>query len=97
MTKAIRIHRPGGPENLVWEDIEVGTPGPGEVLIKQTAVGLNYIDVYHRTGLYPLGDLPAVIGMEGAGVIAQTGPGVSGLEAGQRVAYASIPPGAYAQ
>ena len=54
MTKAIRIHQPGGPENLIWEDVEVGAPGPGEVLIRQSAVGLNYIDVYHRTGLYPL-------------------------------------------
>ncbi len=97
MTKAIRIHQPGGPENLIWEDVEVGTPGPGEVLIRHTAVGLNYIDVYHRTGLYPLGDLPAVIGLEGAGEVAETGPGVTTVKTGQRVAYASPPAGAYAE
>ena len=65
MAGMIRIHTPGGPENLVWEDVPVGDPGPGEVRLKQHAVGLNYIDVYHRTGLYPL-PLPAAIGMEGA-------------------------------
>ena len=77
MTKAIRIHEPGGPEVLRWEDVEVGAPGPGEVRIRNTAVGLNFIDTYHRTGLYPLPQLPAVIGMEGAGVIEEVGDGVA--------------------
>ena len=68
MPKAIRIHETGGPEVLKWEEVEVGRPGPGEALIRQTAIGLNFIDTYHRTGLYPL-PLPAVLGMEGAGKI----------------------------
>ena len=97
MTKAIRIHATGGPEVLQWETVEVGRPGPGEVLIEQTAVGLNFIDVYHRTGLYPLGDLPATPGLEAAGRIAEIGADVSDLEVGDAVAYASPPPGAYAE
>ena len=96
MTKAIRIHAPGGPEALVYEDVEVPSPGPGEVLIDQGACGLNYIDVYHRTGLYPLPSLPAVIGMEGAGTVAAVGEGVEAFKPGDRVAYADAPPGAYA-
>ena len=96
MTKAIRIHRPGGPEVLKYEDVDVGAPGPGEVRLRQTAVGLNYIDVYHRSGLYPVKDLPAVIGMEAAGVIEEAGPDVSGFKAGDRVAY-TMGLGAYAQ
>ena len=96
MTKAIRIHEPGGPEALKYEDVEVGAPGPGEVRLRQTAVGLNFIDVYHRSGLYPVKDLPAVIGMEAAGVIEEVGPGVSGLKVGDRVAY-TMGLGAYAQ
>ena len=97
MPKAIRIHETGGPEVLRWEDIDVGDPGPGEVRLRQTAVGLNYIDVYHRTGLYPLPNLPAVIGMEGAGVIEALGADVTDLEEGDRVAYAGHAPGAYAE
>jgi len=97
MAKGIRIHRTGGPEVLQWDDIEVGTPGPGEAKLKQTAVGLNFIDVYHRTGLYPLAGLPAVIGMEGAGVVTAVGPGVTEVAVGDRVAYAGAPPGAYAE
>ncbi len=97
MTHAIRIHETGGPEVLRWEEVSVGAPGPGEVRLKQTAVGLNYIDVYHRTGLYPLAELPAVIGMEAAGVVEEVGAGVDGFAPGQRVAYAGRPPGAYAQ
>ncbi|MEO5335429.1 MAG: quinone oxidoreductase [Magnetospirillum sp. WYHS-4] len=97
MTHAIRLHAPGGPDALVWEEIPVGEPGPGEVLLRQTAVGLNYIDIYHRSGLYPLPVLPAVLGMEGAGVVAALGPGVTALQVGQRVAYASLPVGAYAE
>jgi len=97
MTKAIRIHAPGGPEALSWDEVTVGDPGPGEVRLRQTAVGLNYIDVYHRTGLYPLPKMPAVIGMEGAGVVEAAGAQVTDLKVGDRVAYAAPPPGAYAQ
>ncbi len=97
MSKAIRIHNTGGPEVLCWEETEMTPPGPGEVLLKQTAVGLNFIDVYHRTGLYPLGDLPATPGMEGAGVVVALGEGVQGFSVGDRVAYAGLPPGAYAE
>jgi len=97
MTKAIRIHEPGGPEVLRWEEVSVGDPGAGEVRLRQTAVGLNYIDVYHRSGLYPLPALPAVIGMEGAGVVEAVGAGVAELKAGDRVAYAAPPPGSYAE
>ena len=96
MTKAIRIHEPGGPEALKYEDVEVGAPGPGEVRLRQTAVGLNFIDVYHRSGLYPVKDLPAVIGMEAAGVIEEAGPDVGGFKAGDRVAY-TMGLGAYTQ
>lgn len=96
MTKAIRIHEPGGPEVLKYEDVDVGAPGTGEVRLRQTAVGLNFIDVYHRSGLYPVKDLPAVIGMEAAGVIEEVGPDVSGFKAGDRVAY-TMGLGAYAQ
>lgn len=97
MSKAIRIHAPGGPEVLRWEEVELPSPGPGEVLLSQTAVGLNFIDIYHRTGLYPLGDLPATPGMEGAGVVEEVGEGVTHLLPGERVAYAGLPPGAYAE
>ncbi len=97
MTHAIRIHAPGGPEAMVWEEIEVGDPGPGEVRIRHTAVGLNYIDVYLRSGLYPLPGFPAVLGMEAAGVVEAVGPGVEDLAVGARVAYAATPPGAYAE
>ncbi len=96
MTNAIRIHETGGPEVLRWEAVEVGDPGPGEVRLKQSAVGLNFIDVYQRSGLYPL-ELPAVIGLEGAGVVEAVGEGVTDLAPGDRVAYAGVPPGAYAQ
>ena len=97
MSKAIRIHNTGGPEVLCWEETETAPPGAGVVLLRQTAVGLNFIDVYHRTGLYPLGDLPATPGMEGAGVVVALGEGVDGLAVGDRVAYAGLPPGAYAE
>jgi NADPH2:quinone reductase len=96
MTYAIRIHTPGGPEAMQWEAIEVGKPAPGEVRLRQTAVGLNYIDVYHRTGAYPI-QTPATPGLEGAGVVEETGSGVSDLKVGDRVAYASPPMGAYAE
>lgn len=96
MAHAIRIHANGGPEVFSWEAIAVGAPGPGEALLHQRAVGLNYIDVYHRTGLYPLASFPAIIGMEGAGVVAAVGPGVTDVAVGDRVAYAGVP-GAYAE
>ncbi|KAB2940973.1 MAG: quinone oxidoreductase [Hyphomicrobium sp.] len=95
MAHAIRIHANGGPEVLQWETVEVGAPGPGEVRLRQSAVGLNYIDVYHRSGLYKLAAFPAVIGMEGAGTVEAVGPGVSELEVGDRVAYPAVL-GAYA-
>ncbi len=95
-TGAIRIHETGGPEVLSWESVEIGRPGPGEVLLRQTAVGLNYIDTYHRTGLYPLPQLPAVLGREAAGVVEELGEGVTGLAPGDRVAYA-LHPGSYTE
>ena len=97
MPKAIRIHQHGGPEILRWEEVEVGDPGPGQVRIRHGAVGLNYIDVYHRTGLYPLPSLPWTLGMEGAGRIEAVGDGVTEFKVGDRVAYASPPVGAYAE
>lgn len=96
MARAIRIHEYGGPDVLKFEDVSVGQPGQGEVRIRHTAVGLNYIDTYHRTGLYPVPSLPGVIGMEAAGEVVEVGAGVSGLKAGDRVAYAN-PIGAYAE
>jgi len=96
MTRAIRIHQTGGPEVLQWEQITVGEPGPGQVRLQQTACGLNYIDVYGRSGMYPVGDLPAVIGMEGVGRVDAIGDGVDGLSAGDRVAY-PMNLGAYAE
>jgi NADPH2:quinone reductase len=89
MAKRIRIHEHGGPEVLRWEDYEVPQPGPGEARIRQTAVGLNFIDTYFRTGLYPpAGGLPFTPGNEGAGVVEAVGEGVSEVQVGQRVAYA---------
>ncbi|WP_448206132.1 quinone oxidoreductase family protein [Azospirillum sp. sgz302134] len=96
MTRAIRLHRPGGPEHLHLDRIDLPAPGPGELRIRHAAVGVNYVDVYHRTGLYPLPALPAVIGVEGAGVVEAVGPGVAGLAAGDRVAWAGLPAGGYA-
>lgn len=96
MSKAVRIHATGGPEVLRWEDVEVGEPGPGQVRIRNVAVGLNYIDTYHRSGLYPL-ELPSGIGMEAAGVVEAAGSDVGDLSVGDRVAYASGPLGAYAE
>ena len=96
MTKAIRIHAHGGPEALRWDDVPTPEPGPGEALVHHTAVGLNYIDVYFRTGLYKVPTLPATIGMEAAGVIRAVGADVTGFNPGDRVAYASAPIGAYA-
>jgi NADPH2:quinone reductase len=88
MTHAIRVHRYGGPEVLHFEEVEVGDPGPGQVRIRQTAVGLNFIDVYGRTGLYAQPSLPFIPGMEAAGVVTAIGEGVRDLKVGRRVAYA---------
>ena len=95
MTHAIRIHQPGGPEALKWEEVEVGEPGPGQARIRQAAAGLNFIDVYHRTGLYKQ-PLPFTPGVEGAGTVESVGPDVEHLKAGDRVAYAG-PIGGYAE
>ncbi|MEM7226852.1 MAG: quinone oxidoreductase [Pseudomonadota bacterium] len=97
MTHAIRIHQQGGPEELVWEEVALGQPGPGEALLRHSAVGLNFIDVYHRTGLYPLTEMPSGIGLEAAGVVEAVGEGVTDLAAGDRVAYAAGPIGAYSE
>ena len=97
MPKAIRIHEHGGPEVLRWEEVEVGEPGPGQLRVRHGAVGLNYIDVYHRTGLYPLPSLPWTLGMEGAGQVEAVGEGVTEFKPGDRIAYASPPVGAYAE
>ena len=95
MPHAIRIYENGGPDKLKWEEVQVGEPGPGEVRVRNTAVGLNFIDTYHRSGLYPL-QLPITLGSEGAGVVEKVGPRVKDLKAGDRVAYAN-PIGAYAE
>ncbi|MBK8594712.1 MAG: quinone oxidoreductase [Holophagales bacterium] len=95
MTHAIRIHQTGGPEVLSWDEVEAGSPAPGQARIRHTAIGLNFIDTYHRTGLYPL-PLPAVLGSEGAGVVLEVGAGVTEVKAGDRIAYAG-PVGAYAE
>ncbi len=96
MTHAIRFHKPGGPEVLVWEEVSVGKPGPGEARIRHTAVGLNFVDIYNRSGLYPA-PLPSGLGSEGAGVVEEVGAGVSDLKPGDRVAYGSSPLGAYSE
>lgn len=96
MSKAIVVHEHGGPEVLRWEDYDPGPPGPGEARIRHSAVGLNYIDTYHRSGLYPL-QLPSPIGMEAAGVVEEVGSGVTEVAPGDRVAYAANPPGAYSE
>ena len=95
MTKAIRIHATGGPEVLRYEDVPTPDPGPGEALVQQEAIGLNYIDVYFRTGLYKAPAMPCIIGQEGAGVVRAVGQGVTSVAVGDRVAYAG-PLGAYA-
>ncbi|MGJ4946389.1 quinone oxidoreductase family protein [Bradyrhizobium sp. HKCCYLS1011] len=96
MTYAIRFHQPGGPEVLKWEKVDVGKPGRGEARIRHTAVGLNFVDIYNRSGLYPA-QLPSGLGSEAAGVVEEVGEGVTDLKAGDRVAYGSSPLGAYAE
>src|ERR1043165_2243875 len=94
MSASVLIEKHGGPDVLKLEDVHVGEPGSGELSIRQTAIGLNFIDTYHRSGLYPL-KLPSGIGSEGAGVVEAVGPGVAGFKRGDRVAYAGVL-GAYA-
>jgi len=96
MSMAIRIHQPGGTDVLKWEDRDVGSPAAGEVKIRHAAVGLNFIDIYMRTGLYPLTEFPFTLGMEGSGVIEAVGDGVEGFSVGERIAY-PMNPGAYAE
>ena len=96
MPNAIRFHRNGGPEVLQWESVEVGEPGPGEARVRHTAIGLNYIDTYHRSGLYKLA-LPSGLGTEGAGVVEAVGPGVTDVRPGDRVGYSGGPLGAYSE
>ncbi len=95
MSKAIRMHSYGGPDVFRWDDVPLPEPGPGEALVRQEAIGLNYIDVYFRTGHYKVPGFPAVIGQEGAGIVTALGPGVDTVAVGDRVAYAG-PLGAYA-
>jgi NADPH:quinone reductase len=96
-THAIRIHAPGGPEALSWDEVELDPPGPGQAQLRQTAVGLNFIDVYHRTGLYPL-PMPSGLGVEAAGVVEAIGSDVTDVAIGDRVTYGSgVTPGAYAE
>ena len=97
MTHAIRFHKTGGPEVLVWEEVNVGKPGAGEARIRHTAVGLNFVDIYNRSGVYPPLSLPSGLGGEGAGVVEEVGPGVTDLKPGDRVAYGAAPLGAYAE
>lgn len=96
MAQAVRIHKTGGVDVLALEDIDIARPGAGEVLIRQTAIGLNFIDIYHRTGLYKLPSYPAGLGLEAAGIVEQTGEGVTRLHPGDRVAYCGGATGAYA-
>ncbi len=96
MPHAIRIHKPGGPEVLVWEEVQVGKPGPREARIRHTAVGLNYVDVYNRSGLYPQ-PMPVILGSEGAGVVEEVGAEIDDLKPGDRVAYGNAPLGSYAE
>jgi len=96
MTHAIRFHKTGGPEVLVWEEVPVPKPGPGEARVRHTAIGLNYVETYLRSGLYPV-QLPSALGTEGAGVVEEIGPGVTEVKVGDRVAYANGPLGSYSQ
>src|SRR5947209_18600354 len=96
MAYAIRFEKPGNPDVLSWQQVDVGKPGQGQVRLRHTAVGLNYIDTYQRSGLYSL-PLPSGLGSEGAGIVEEIGPGVTDLKSGDRVAYAGGPNGAYAE
>jgi NADPH:quinone reductase len=96
MPHAIRFHKTGGPEVLQWEEVQVGKPGPGEARVRHTAIGLNYVETYVRSGLYPV-PLPSALGTEAAGVVEEVGPGISDVKAGDRVAYVGGPQGAYSE
>ena len=96
MTPAVRVHKYGGPEVLIFEEVDIGRPGPGEVRLRQHAIGVNFVDVYQRSGLYKLPSFPAILGSEGAGEVVEVGEGVETLTVGDRVAYATAP-GAYAE
>jgi NADPH2:quinone reductase len=96
MPRAIRLHRTGGPEVFQWEEVEVGEPGDGQARVRHNAIGVNFLDTYHRSGLYPL-PLPTGLGSEGAGVVEEVGPRVTHVKPGDRVAYAGGPPGSYAE
>src|SRR5437773_6727379 len=96
MPKAIRFHKTGGPDVLQLDEVPVGEPGPGQARVRHTAVGVNFVDTYQRSGLYPL-PLPGGLGSEGAGVVEAVGPGVAHVRPGDRVAYAGGPPGSYAE
>src|SRR4051812_33794753 len=94
MAKAVRFHEHGGPEVLVLEDVAVAAPGPGYALVRHAAIGVNYIDIYHRSGIYPL-PLPSGLGSEAAGIVESVGEGVRNVKPGDRVAYAVSTPGSY--
>jgi NADPH2:quinone reductase len=96
MPKAIRFHKTGGPEVLAWDDVEVGDPGPGQLRIRNKAIGVNYVDTYQRSGMYPL-PLPSGCGSEAAGVVEAVGAGITDFREGDRVAYATAPVGAYSE
>lgn len=96
MARVVLMKKPGGLDTLEVAEVTTPTPGPGEILIRQTAIGVNFIDIYHRIGLYPLPSLPGVLGVEGVGVVTAIGPAVTGLAVGDRIAYAGAPVGAYA-
>lgn len=96
MPHAIRIHQTGGPEVLQWDEVNTASPGPGQVLLRQTACGLNFIDIYMRSGVYPIAEVPATLGMEAAGVVEAIGEGVTEVAVGDRVAYAMVA-GGYAE
>ncbi len=96
MSRAIRIHETGGPEVMRWEEVDVGAPGPGEARVRHTAIGLNFIDIYDRTGLY-VQPLPTGLGREAAGVVEAVGKKVRGLKVGDRIAYTFPAPGAYSE
>lgn len=97
MTRAIRFHETGNPDVIRVENATLAVPGPGQAVVRHTAIGVNYIDTYHRSGLYPVASLPSGLGMEGAGVVEAVGPDVTCVKVGERVAYAGGPPGAYAE
>ncbi len=97
MSGAIILRQHGGPDVLEWVDLDPGKPGQDEVLLRHTAIGLNFIDIYVRTGLYKMGTMPCTPGMEAAGVVEAVGPGVTGLGVGDRMAYVTGAPGAYVE